>query len=161
VKGDGMAKAGYGTSTEGAVALAAGVAKSILGVNGPAQFGVNLKNFSVSFDGVTPTAVPVLIEICYATFATNPPGTASTASTVDQRYGRAITAGFAAAKNWTTEPTVLTAHAEFLLDPNKGLVIYDWPLGEEPDTAVSNGFVMRCNAPAAVNVRASLRFERV
>ncbi len=155
-----MAKAGYTTSTEAAVALVAATAKSILGVTGPAQFGVDLKKLRIGFDGVTASAVPVLVELCYATFATNPPGTSSTATTVDQVYGRAITAGFTAAKNWTAEPTVLTAIDEWTLTPNGGLVIYDFPLGDTPDSAVSQGFVIRCNAPAAVNVRGSLWFER-
>jgi hypothetical protein len=140
-----MAKAGYVTSTEGAVALSAATAKSILGVTAPAQFGVDLKKLRVGFDGVTASAVPVLIELCYATFATNGPG---------------ITAGFTAAKNWTTEPTVLTPFEEWLLTPAGGTILYDYPLGDTPDTAASNGFVLRCNAPASVNVRATLLFER-
>lgn len=155
-----MAKAGYGTSTEGAVALSAATAKSILGVSAPAQFGVDLKKLRIAFDGVTASAVPVLVELCYATFATNAPGTNSTSTTVDQVYGRSVTAGFTAAKAWTTEPTVLTPIDEWLLTPNGGLVIYDFPLGDTPDSAVSNGFALRCNAPATVNVRASLWFER-
>jgi hypothetical protein len=140
--------------------LAAATAKTILGVNSPAQFGCDLVGYTISFDGVTASAVPVLVEICVCTFATNAPGTASTTVTVDQKYGRAITAGFTGAKNWTTEPTVLTPFKEFLLDPNKGLIDWDFPLGQTPDTAVSNGFAIRCNAPAIVNVRGTLRFER-
>lgn len=158
-----MGKAGYGTSTEGAVALTTAV-KTILGVNGTANFGVDLKGFTISYDGVLATSVPILVEIMYATFATNPPGTASTSATVDQRYGRTITPGFAAAKNWTTEPTVLTGYAEFYLTPNNGLISYDWPLSESPDTAVSNGFVIRCTPPGGspnVNVRAAFKFERI
>lgn len=155
-----MAKAGYGTSTEGTVALAAATAKTILGVAAPSSFGVDLKTLRVSFDGVTASAVPVLVELCYATFATNAPGTNSTSTTIDQLYGRSITAGFTGAKNWTTEPTVLTPLDEWLLTPAGGLVIYDYMLGNSPDSAVSQGFVLRCNAPAVVNVRASLAFER-
>lgn len=155
-----MAKSGYGTSTEGAVALVAATAKSIIGVRAGTAFGIDLKHFAVSFDGVTASAVPVLIEVCYATFATNAPGTASTSTTIDNRYGRASASGCTAAKAWTTEPTVLTGLGEFLLDPNKGVVFYDWPLGESPDTDLNHGYVIRCNAPAAVNVRAAVRFER-
>lgn len=155
-----MAKAGYITSTEGAVALTGATAKSILGVTAPAQFGTDLLGFSIGFDGVTASAVPVLIEVCYATFATNGPGTSSTGTTIDQTYGRAITAGFTGAKNWTTEPTVLTPLREWLLTPTGGTLIYDWPWNQGPDSSVSNGFVIRCNAPAAVNVRADMRFER-
>lgn len=155
-----MAKAGYSCTTEGAVALSAATATSIIGVAGTADFGVDLKKYRVSFDGVTASAVPVFIELCYATFATNAPGTNSTSVTVRQGYGRVLTAGFTAAKTWTTEPTVLTVLESYLLTPNGGTVIYDWPLGDTPDSAFSQGFTIRCNAPATVNVRASLSFER-
>lgn len=155
-----MAKAGYAIGTEGAVALSAGVAKSVLGVQAPAQFGTDLIGFDVAFDGVTASAVPVLVELCSCTFATNAPGTNSTAVTEDQVYGRTVTAGFVGAKNWTAEPTVVTPIREFLLTPNGGLLIYEYPLGTSPDSAVSEGFVLRLNAPAAVNARASMRFER-
>lgn len=155
-----MSKAGYGTSTEGAVALTAATAKSILGIRGNAAFGVDLVSFSVGFDGVTASAVPVLVELCYCTFATNAPGTNSTTTTVDQHYGRVLTHGFTAGKTWTTEPTVVTAHREFLLTPAGGLIVRDFPLGQSPDSAFSEGFVLRCNAPASVNVRADLSFER-
>jgi hypothetical protein len=155
-----MGKAGYASVTEGAVALAAATAKSVIGVQAPAQFGVDLKKWRVGFDGITASAVPVLCELCYATFATNPPGTASTGLAETQTYGRSITAGFVAAKNWTTEPTVLTVLEEFLLTPNGGLIFYDFPLGDTPDSAVSQGFVIRCTSPAVVNVRAGLYYER-
>lgn len=155
-----MAKAGYSVATSAAVALSAATAKSVLGVSAPAQFGVDLKKFRVGFDGVTASAVPVLVELCYSTFATNAPGTNSTSRTVQQAYGRTITAGFTGASNWTTEPTVLTVLDEWLLTPAGGLVVYDFPLGDTPDSAVSQGFVLRCNAPATVNVRAAFWFER-
>jgi hypothetical protein len=155
-----MSKAGYVSVTEAAVALAAATAKSVLGVSAPAQFGVDLKKWRIGFDGVTASAVPVLCELCYATFATNAPGTASTGIAETQVYGRSITAGFTAARNWTTEPTVLTPLEEFMLTPNGGLVFYDLPLGDTYDSAVSQGFVVRCTAPAVVNVRAGLLYER-
>lgn len=155
-----MAKAGYAVVTGGAVALSAATAKSVLGVKAPSGNGLDLKKLKVSFDGVTASAVPVLVELCYATFATNSPGTASTSVTPAQIYGRSVTVGATAAKNWTTEPTVLTTLQEWYLTPNGGLVFYDFPLGDTPDCAVSEGFVLRCNAPAAVNVRAGMEFER-
>lgn len=151
---------GYAAATEAAVALAAATAKSVIGISAPSTFGTVLKGFDIGFDGVTGSAVPVLCELCYATFATNGPGTNSTSVTVRQRYGRVITAGFTAARNWTAEPTVLTVIREMLIDPNKGFLPWDFPLGEEPDSAVSEGFVLRCTAPAVVNVRATLRVER-
>jgi len=141
--------------------LTAATAKSILGVKAHANSGLQLKEFEVAFDGVTSSATPVLVEICYATFATNSPGTNSTSVTPSQCYGRVLTAGFTAGKNWSAEPTVLTVIKEFLLAADKGFVAFQWPLGREPDTALAEGFVIRCTAPAGVNVRASLDVERI
>lgn len=155
--------AGYSADTSAAVPLSAGVARTILGVNATANFGCVLKKYRVSFDGVTASAVPVYVEICNCTFATNVPGSGVTTSeTVWQNYGKGITAGFVAARAWTAgnEPTVISPLDTFLLTPNGGTVIYDFPLGDCPDVGVSNGFLIRCSAPAAVNARGALWFER-
>ena len=156
-----MAACGYSIVTGGAVALSAATAKSILGVKAHANSGVQVKSLEVAFDGVTASAVPVLIELCYATFATNSPGTASTSVTPAQNYGRVLTAGFTGGKTWTTEPTVLTVLKELLLPADKGVLAYQFPLGQEPDSALAEGFVIRCTAPAAVNVRGTLSVERI
>lgn len=156
-----MAKAGYTIQTGAAVGLVAATAKSVLCVIAPAQFGIDLKKFKIGFDGVTATAVPVLWELCFSTLATNStPGTANTAGTVNQIYGRTITAGFTGFYGSTSEPTVLTPFDSDLLSPVGGVLMYDYPLGDTPDTPVSNGIVLRLTAPAAVNVRASFTFER-
>lgn len=158
-----MAKAGYVVRTSSAVALAAATAKTCLMVIAPASFGVDLKKFRVSFDGVTATAVPALIELVTSTNATNStPGTNNTNENANivQAYGRSITTGFTAFSASTTEPTVLTVVENFLLTPTGGTLFYDFPLGDTPDTAVSTGIGIRINAPAVVNVRASMVFER-
>lgn len=156
-----MAKAGYALTTGAAVALAAATAKSVLCVIAPAQFGIDLASYTVGFDGVTASAVPVLVELCTSTLASNStPGTNNTTATVNQIYGRTITNGFTGFYNSTTEPTVLTVVESHLLTPNGGLLVRDFALGQTPDTAVSAGFVLRCTAPAIVNVRAEFRFER-
>lgn len=158
-----MAKSGYTCKTEGAVALSAATAKSIIGVKSgatTANHGVDLKKFRVGFDGVIASAVPVLVEVCLCTFGANAPGTNSTSTTVNQAYGRLASTGFTSAKTWTTEPTTITVLEEFLLTPNAGALFYDWPLGDSPDSALGEGFVLRCTAPATVNVRATLWFER-
>lgn len=155
-----MARCGYSVSTEGAVALSAATAKTILGVKSGSVYGLDWKKYRIGFDGVTPSAVPVLVELCYCTWATNSPGTNSTNATEDQVYGRVITADFTGAKNWTVEPTTLTPFDEFLLTPAGGTVIYDFPLGDTPDCAVSEGFAIRCTAPATVNVRGTIWVEK-
>ena len=151
----------YTCTSEGAVALSAGVAKTVVGVKAHANSGLLLCGYTLAFDGVTASAVPVVVEVVYATWATNAPGTASTATTPRQTSGRVLTAGFTAGKTWTTEPTVLTALIpEFLLTPNGGAIVYNFPLGTEPDCALGEGFAVRLTAPAAVNVRGGVVVSR-
>lgn len=156
-----MAAVGYAVQQGAAVALSAATAKSILGIRAGASFSIQLKAFGVAFDGVTASDVPVLVEICTATFATNAPGTNSTTVTPAQKYGRLLTHGMTAARNWTAEPTVLAVIKSFLLTPNGGTLEFQYPLGTEPDVPLNNGFVIRCTAPAAVNVRSNIDVERV
>ena len=150
---------GYQVTTEGEVSLSAATAKTVLGVKAGSAVGLVLKQLSVDFDGVTASAEPVLVEVCYCTWATNAPGTASTGVAENQLYGRVIAADFTGGKTWTTEPTALTVQWAFALDPNKGLFVYDYPLGESPDCAVAEGFALRLTAPATVSARAALRVE--
>ena len=156
-----MSAVGYSCTTEGAVALSAATAKTVIGAKAHANSGLQLKGFEIAFDGVTASAVPVLVELCYCTWATNSPGTASTSTTPRQKHGRALTAGFTSGKAWTTEPTALTVLKEFLLAPDKGLFAYQFPLGQEPDSALAEGFAIRVTAPAVVNTRAGMDLERV
>jgi hypothetical protein len=157
----------YKAHTEGEVALAAaGTVKSILGVAGNANFGVVLKELWVDFDGVTSANNTVKLAIARCTFATNPPGTNSTTVTVKQSNGRHAGTGFAAGKGWTAEPTVIEtiAEEEFSLDPNKGLFRYPWPLGDEPDSALGEGWLLRAlietGDTVAASARAGMRFSR-
>src|SRR4051812_21548937 len=119
-----MPKAGY-TATSGSVALAAATAKTVLNIIAPAQFGIDLRSIEIAFDGVTASNVPVLVEICSSTQGAA--GTTGSTPTVNQVYGRAITAGFTAGAAYSAEPTTLTAIDAFTLSPNGGLVIRDWP----------------------------------
>jgi hypothetical protein len=158
-----MAKAGYKVGTSTPVALVANTYATCLMVLSPAQFGVDLKKFSISFDGVTASAVPVLCEIVTSTNASNStPGTGNTSETanIQQLYGRSITTGFTAFSACTSEPTVLTRIWTFNLTPTGGSLFYDYPLGDTPDIAVSSGIGIRLKAPAAVNAICSMTFER-
>lgn len=149
-----MAKAGYSASV-GAVVSTGTALKTILSAIAPAQFGVDLKKFRISFEGVTASAVPVLVGIY--SFTTDGTGTSGT---VNQIYGRSITAGFTTKYNYTVEPTTLTLIDQWTLTPVGGTMLYDFPLGDTPDCAVSNGFALRTTAPASVNCWATMWFER-
>lgn len=150
----------YTAVTGGAVALAAATPKTVLGWQAHANSGLLLVKFRVSFDGNNPSASPVTVELCYCTWATNAPGTNSASVTPSQESGRAMAVGATAAKNWAAEPTSLTVLEEGSLTPASGYLLYDYPLGTELDAAPNEGFAIRCNAPATVNVRAVMKVSR-
>lgn len=160
-----MAAVEYDVETGAAVALTATTAKTVLFVVGTANFGIQLLRASVGFDGVTASDKAVYCEICALTAASNSTagtGNTSATSAIQQTRGRAITTGFTAGYNCSSEPTVLTKIRSFLLTPIGGTIVYDFPLDNLPDNDVSKGFAIRCTAPtSAVNVRAALGFARI
>jgi hypothetical protein len=161
-----MSSVGYKVDTSSAVALSAATARTALMVITPAQFGGVLTFLSIGFDGVTASAVPVFWEVVRSTNATNStPGTNNTTETANivQTRGRAITTGFTAfsASTAGNEPTVLTRLRGNLLTPAGGLLVYDFPLGRELECDVSAGLGVRLTAPATVNARVALEFERI
>lgn len=155
-------KCGYSINTaQNAVALTAAATRSVLGVRANAAFGVDLQKWGVGFDG-SAAATGVGVELCYATFATNPPGTNSTALTPTQIYGRVLAHGVTAARHWTAEPTVLTVIDEKFISPGGGWFEWGVPLGQTPDSAFSEGFVIRLTTATGVtpDYRAAMLFER-
>jgi hypothetical protein len=159
-----MSSVGYKVDASAAVALSAGVAKTALMVITPAQFGACLTFFTISFDGISASAVPVFWEVVRSTNATNStPGTNNTSESANvvQLRGRAIVAGFTAFSASTSEPTVLTRLRGSQLTPAGGLLVYEHSLGRELECDVSAGLGVRLTAPAAVNARVGLEFERL
>jgi hypothetical protein len=159
-----MSSVGYKVDTSAAVALSAATARTALMVITPAQFGGCLTHLTIGFDGVTASAVPVFWEIVRSTNASNStPGTGNTTESANivQIRGRSITTGFTAFSASTSEPTVLTRLDGNLLTPAGGLLVYDFVLGKELECDVSAGLGVRLTAPATVNARVSLHFERL
>lgn len=135
--------------------------QTLIGVKGASDFGLMLKKFRVGFTGVAANASGIL-RIFSCTFATNAPGTASTTMTPVQVSGRTLASGCTGAFQWTTEPTVKTYVDAVPLTPNGGTIMYDWPLGDEPDTpALSSGFGLELTITPAVGVYATLWFSRI
>jgi hypothetical protein len=157
-----MAQSIYTAVAAADVALSAATAKSVIGVQGGSDFAVDLKKIHFGFDGVTAANTPVLVELCAATFVTNPPGTNSTAITITNASGRANAAtGFLAAYSWSAEPTVLTTISAHRITPNSGTELYDFGnWGDTPDSPLNQGFVIRLTAAQTVNVRPTLWFAR-
>jgi 2-methylaconitate cis-trans-isomerase PrpF len=154
----------YSVITPAAVALAAATTKTILNLIAPASFGLKLVEYTVSFDGVTGAAAPVLVEVCQSTQAGAGTPAASPPTPV-QYMGRTIAHGITVGHAYTAEPTVLTPIDQQLVDPYKGLFVFPIPEDESFETDTSGGTVksvcIRCNAPAIVNTRVEMRFERL
>jgi hypothetical protein len=150
-----------------AISLAAAGAKTILYTNSAAANQPSFTEMCVSFDGVSATAVPALIELVYGNKTANfTPGTGSTAFTALQLRGWPTQASAqASANNCTTEPTVLTTLKQWLLTPNGGLLYVQYPLGREPTGAASGAAIsgiqvgVRVTAPAIVGVRGFYEYE--
>ena len=152
--------AGYALNS-GPVSLTAATAKTVFGVKSADQFGIQVKDFSLAFDGVTPDAAPVYVELCWCSWATNSPNLNSTVIYPTQVYGRKIAAGGWGGKNWTVEPTTQIPIKQLYVTPDKGGWIHEFPLGMEPDAEPAWGFTLRLTAPDAVTVTASMTVERI
>lgn len=130
----------------------------------PAGHGLVLCEATVSFDGVTASAVPATIEVVQSTQAGA--GTSGVAVTPTQTRGRA-TGGQAptAGSNYTAEPTVLTVVRKFYLPQYMGLCTYQLPLGREIECDSSGGTIkglgIRITTTATVNVLGHLEVENL
>jgi hypothetical protein len=151
---------GFVVRTAGATALTAATAKTLVNIIPGASRQVIVTELSNSFDGVTASAVPVLVEFCYSTQATAGTVGTSPTPTVIRGVGAATAT---AAESYSAEPTVVTAFKQWLVTPNGGLLVIQFPLGREAysDTSggTNKGILVRDNAPAAVNARAYIEFE--
>lgn len=149
--------AGYSFTTEGAQALAAATAETMVNAINAANGLIRLVEFGVSFDGVSSSAVPVLVELCSSTQAGA--GTSSSA-TIRQLRGPTRTVQFTAERQYTVEPTVITVLKEWLVPAFNGLLVIQFPLGREPEQTITlDGLLIRATAPATVNGRAYMEIE--
>jgi hypothetical protein len=151
---------GFVTRTAGALALVGGAAKTLVNIIAGATTAPLITEMSAGFDGVTASAVPVLVELGYSTQATaGTPGTSPTPTVIRGKGTSVCTA----AESYSVEPTVLAAFKQWLVTPNGGLLVIQFPLGREPTGDLSGGtnkaVFLRCNAPANVNTRGYLEHE--
>ena len=161
-----MSRTIYVADTEGVVAVAANSTKTVFGVKADAGHAIDLQLLGFSVGQSTPTATDkeIFVEFGGCTFATNAPGTNSTAVAIDRRSGPNVAETFAAAKNWTAEPTVITPLDPFDVDPYKFTSAFPEPLLEGADFPAAEGFVLRVTNPTgnqSVNVRVWARIARV
>jgi hypothetical protein len=149
-----MAKLNFQIATTGGVALAAATAKTVLQLNAPTNQRVAVSGIHVSFDGVSGTAVPVLVEVARVTTAgTN---TSVTPRKTDDDVATAIQS--TAGENATAEPTYGDILKEIHVHPQSGYEVHI-PFGKEIVIGGGDRLAIRCTAPAVVNVAAWMECE--
>lgn len=147
----------YSVAATADIALSAATAKTVVSAICAANSPLRVTELGVSFDGVSGTAEPVVVELCSSTQAGA--GTPGSSPTPLQVSGATRTVQGAGALNYSAEPTVLTVIKTWLIHPQTGFVI-QFPLGREPQqNTTADALCIRCTAPATVNCRAYLEFE--
>jgi hypothetical protein len=150
------------TATGGAVGLVAATAKTLVLVAAATANPPSLVEVQISFDGVTASAVPVLVELVSGTGATAGTNTAQTPKQL--RGWPAAPSQTTGAHTYTAEPTVQLVNRKWDITPNGGMLVLQFPLGREPTglvTAATDAktWSLRATAPAAVNAHAYIEFE--
>jgi hypothetical protein len=143
------------------IALAAAVAKSVVGALSSTNVCLNLTGFIASFDGATSSNAPVLVELGTCTFGTNTPGTggSSTVTPAKNDTGRAETVQATAAKGWTSEPTAITSYKGINIGQFNGAYEFVVPFSTPIVFIGAKGGVVRCTSPNIVNCSSDLFLE--
>lgn len=146
----------------GTVFAATAGAKTFMMAISPAGHGLSLTEFAISFDGVTSSAVPALVEIVTSTQAGA--GTSVVTPTITQVRGR-TTAGSAptGGGNYSAEPTTLVSVSRWYIPQFMGTFTYQLPLGREiecdSNAGTIRGLGIRINVSANVNVVGHMEVE--
>lgn len=137
-----------------AVSLVAATAKTIVQIVPATNTPCRVVEIGVSFNSVTSTDVPVLVQLLRQTTA----GTSSalTMAAEQESIGKSVVA--TALKTFTVEPTSGNILRDWYVTPVGGLFVVQFPLGREID-AMSNRIGLRCNAPGAQTVNAYVVIE--
>lgn len=139
-------------------------AKTFMMAIAPAGHGLALTEFAISFDGVTTTAVPCLVELVTSTQAGA--GTSGVTPTITQVRGR-TTSGSAptGGGNYTAEPTTLVSVSRWYIPQLMGSMTYQFPLGREIECDSSGGTIkglgIRITTTATVNVVGHMEVEAI
>lgn len=140
-------------------------AKTALVVAAPAGHGLELIEWSISFDGVTASAVPATVDVGYLTLAGAGTAGGSPPSPVQVRGKTTSGSAPTVTHNYTAEPTTYVVLDSKFISPNGGVYVYGLPLGREWESEASGGtnkaFAIRVNVTANVNVLVGMEVEAV
>ena len=120
---------------------------------------MNLNELSVSFNGTTSSAVPVVVRLVRTTVAPAGGGTITQSPTPldsaspSSSYTAYMPTTGAGGTYATTRPTIGVTLRTWYIPPTSGIVI-QFPLGQEPDgpATTAAGLGIQCIAPATVSV---------
>lgn len=151
-----------GTATAAPAALAAATAKTLCMITASTANQPSITEIGISFDGVTTTAVPVLVELVSGTATTT--GTVVAQTPKQLRGWPAQGSQTSGQITITAEPTVQLVNRKWLVTPVGGLWSVQFPMGREPTgivtaTTDAKTWSIRATAPAVVNVHAYIEFE--
>lgn len=139
-------------------------AKTLLQIGVPSTRPITIINWGISFAGVTPTDVPIPVELLQTDYA------ATVTSVTPSVWGN-ITDAPASLCVGGTSATGHTASAEgsssgtnrtldyIDLTPNGGAFVRDFPLGREPSVPISKFVRIRTTAAVAVNAICYVTWE--
>lgn len=148
-----MSRNGFAHTPTAEIALVAATAKTVLQLIAPASVILAVNGAWVSFDGVSNTAEPVLVEILRQTTA----GT-MTARNPLKTKDTSTALGATGGVNASAEPTAGDVLKTFHLHPQAGVII---PLDFDKEIEVPGGgrLGIRITAPANVNCLAGFEGE--
>lgn len=143
----------YSLSVDG-IALGAGVAKTIIELATPASRSARLAQWWVEFDGTSAANTPVKVELMRGSATI----TGTTLTPVKYNDPNAPASLVTAKHTATVEGTATDLMESHRVPPTGGLVI-QYPLGREPEIALSTFLRIRCTAAQAVNVTVGAIWE--
>lgn len=129
-------------------------AKTILQLVAAANHRTKVAGWKVSFDGTSPTATPIKVELVRQTTA----GTMSALTTVKKNEADDETLQTTAQHTATAEPTTTDVIDTQYIHPQGAWEKY-YPLGEEEMVKGGNRLGIRVTAPVSVNAIAQFEFE--
>jgi hypothetical protein len=148
-----VVRSGSSATNTTPVALAAATVKTVIAVMGTAGTSIAATRLVLSFDGVTATAVPAVVEVGIISGL----GTATSFTPV-QVAGHTLASACSAGYNHTVEPTYTRIVDSFYAPVTMGHLEVFTPLGDELQCDASQGIAVRVTAPAAVNCLANLTY---
>lgn len=137
-------------TTSAAFTTGSGVNKTILSLAAPANTALVVSRASISFDGNSPTANKILVQILRGVSG----GTSTARNPTNVNASDAETPQSSGAENYSGEPSGGTVIFEELVHPQAG---YTAP--EKIKVKKGETLAFRVNAPAAVNCRARFLYE--